>query len=141
MKLAGIAFVFALFASALTAFARAAVDEANGAEAPLADCIEHSDGTNTAWAVCGGAEVERQEQRLNAAWAKASAQLDPKSRADLLVEQRAWVSFKDKSCLYFANGQWGRQGQVLEFPACRAAIVAERAQYLESLAHDPDDLD
>jgi len=136
VKLARAAVVVALIASASIAFAQEPTDGVHGAGAPLADCIEHSDGTNTAWAICGGAEVERQEQRLNAAWKRVSPMLDPQSRADLLVEQRAWISFKDKSCLYLANGQRGRQGQVLEFPACRAAVIAERADELESLAQD-----
>lgn len=113
----------------------------DGRLSALGECLERSDGTNTAWGICGGAEVERQEQRLNAAWKRVSPMLDPQSRADLLAEQRAWISFKDKSCLYLANGQKGRQGQVLEFPACRAAVVADRAGYLESLVRDLESAD
>lgn len=114
---------------------------ADGGSSALGECLERSDGTNMAWGICGEAEVERQELRLDAAWKRVSPMLDPKSRADLLTEQRAWISFKDKSCLYFANGQWGRQGQVLDFPACRAAVIAKRADYLESLVHDLEDTD
>ncbi|WP_266016485.1 hypothetical protein [Brucella intermedia] len=33
-------------------------------------CIQQSDGTNSAWAECGGAWVKRADNALNAAWKK-----------------------------------------------------------------------
>lgn len=58
--------------------------------------------------------------------------LPARTKADLLEEQRAWNAFKEKSCLFYANGDWGREGQVLSFPNCRASVIAERTATLEA---------
>ena len=43
-------------------------------------CIDESDGTNTAWAECGGAWLEREDEKLNAVWKKLYAAASGKRR-------------------------------------------------------------
>ena len=89
--------------------------------------------TNSDWAACGWAWVDREDARLNRIWKSAYADLPPASKAALLAEQRVWIAYKDKSCLWHASGDWGREGQVLDTPMCRAGVIAARTDYLEHL--------
>lgn len=95
-----------------------------------------SDGTNPAWAACGRDWVAREDAKLNAAWKRLLAASGPATRRDLLEEQRAWNAFMQKACRFYDNGEFGREGQVLHFPACRARIIAERTATLDSYGAD-----
>ena len=55
--------------------------------------------TNAYWQKCGVDFVELEEDRLNATWKRVFANTSGKTRGDLLAEQRAWIAFKEKSCL------------------------------------------
>ncbi len=96
-------------------------------------CMKKSDGTNPAWAGCGQAWVDREEARLNATWKKLYAGLTGKTKADLLTEQRLWNAYKEASCAYHANGDYGREGEVIGFPTCRAAVISARTKELEEI--------
>lgn len=92
--------------------------------------------SNVDYGVCGSAWIAREDGRLNAGWKALYPGLPPASKRDLLAEQRAWIAYKDKSCLWRANGDWGREGQVLFYPSCRAKVIADRADYLDLMAKD-----
>ncbi len=97
--------------------------------------------TNVEWAQCGKAEIKRQETRLNAAWKQAFACFDGEAMAaakqSFLEEQRLWVKWKDASCDFYSDGQaFGREGQVLSYPACRAAVIQQRTQFLEKFGKE-----
>ncbi len=101
------------------------------------------DGTksNMEWAQCGEAEIKRQETRLNAAWKQAFACFEGEAMAAakqaFLEEQRLWVKWKDASCNFYGDGQaFGREGQVLSYPACRAAVIQQRTRFLEKFGKD-----
>ncbi|WP_159590122.1 lysozyme inhibitor LprI family protein [Chelativorans xinjiangense] len=94
-------------------------------------CIDRSDGTNTAWGECGSDWVKREDDKLNATWKKVFAQTDGQTRTDLLAEQRLWIAYKEGACKFYANGDWGREGQVLEYAACQAGVIAARTKDLE----------
>lgn len=94
-------------------------------------CIDDSDGTNPAWGACGGEWVAREDAKLNATWKRLYEASGPNTKKDLLEEQRAWNAFKEKSCRFYDNGDFGREGQVLHFPACRAAVIAQRTEALK----------
>lgn len=92
--------------------------------------------SNVAFNDCGAAWIAREEARLNARWKALYSRLSAASKRDLLTEQRAWITYKDKSCLWRANGDWGREGQVISYPSCRAKVIADRADYLTMVAKD-----
>jgi uncharacterized protein YecT (DUF1311 family) len=95
-------------------------------------CIEASDGTNPAWGQCGGEWVDRADKALNAAWKELRASVDGDTAKALVDEQRAWNDFKEKSCLFYADGEYGREGQVLSYPICRAGVIEARTKDLKS---------
>lgn len=94
-------------------------------------CIANADGTNTAWAQCGGDWIEREDKSLNEVWRQVYGAADGQTKRDLLAEQRLWNAYKESACGFYANGDWGREGQVLHFSACRARVIAERTQALQ----------
>ncbi|QWK80218.1 MULTISPECIES: lysozyme inhibitor LprI family protein [Brucella/Ochrobactrum group] len=94
-------------------------------------CISKSDGSNSAWSQCGGDWLKRADDKLNATWKKAYSKADGQSKTDLLAEQRLWNSYKESSCNLYANGDWGREGQILNYPNCRASVIETRTKQLQ----------
>jgi uncharacterized protein YecT (DUF1311 family) len=95
-------------------------------------CIDASDGTNPAWGQCGGEWVKRADEALNAAWKELRATVEGETATALVAEQRAWNDYKEKSCLFYANGDYGREGQVLSYPICRAGVIEARTKDLKA---------
>ncbi len=100
-------------------------------------CMERA-VTNVEMQDCGSAELKRQEARLAATWKAAYASLIVDSvvsdevrqaRQALLEEQRAWIRYKDLSCLHWQHGS-GREGQVIHFYLCRIDVLRERERQL-----------
>jgi len=107
------------FAAALAWASPALADDAYD------QCME-STSTNPEWAGCGEAYMKRLDDALNATWEKANASIDVQSRRELRAEQRAWLKFRDSSCLFWASGAYGREGQVVHFYGCRAGVIEAR---------------
>lgn len=95
-------------------------------------CIDESDGTNAAWAACGSDYVARADKALNTTWKRVYGATEGQTKADLLAAQRAWIAFKETACAFYANGDWGREGEVLGYPACVARIIEARTTDLEA---------
>jgi uncharacterized protein YecT (DUF1311 family) len=96
-------------------------------------CIDKS-MTNTEWGDGRGSYLKRLDDELNATWKKANMSLDDQqSRTQLLEEQRAWIKFRDASCQFYANGSFGREGQVLHFVTCRGEIIEARIASLKGV--------
>lgn len=109
-----------------------AVAAAARADDAYKQCLDDSDGTNPAWATCGWQWVAREDARFQAVWKQVAEPLEEgRTRDDLLAEQRAWVLYREKACRYYANGDRGREGEVLDYPACLAEVIATRARQLE----------
>lgn len=102
-------------------------------------CIDASDGTNMAWGQCGGELIERADKAMNTAWKELRKSVDGDTAKALLDEQRAWNAYKEKSCLFYASGDFGREGQVLSYPACRAGVIEARTNDLKSYLSDDKD--
>jgi len=119
----------------------ACAGEAKAQSAEWQKCV-NATTTNVDWAQCGQEEIDRQEAHLNAAWKQAYACFDgdkamAKEKQVFLAEQRLWLKWKDASCNYYADGEaFGREGQVVSFPSCRAAIIAQRTQFLKDFGKD-----
>ncbi|MFC4625056.1 lysozyme inhibitor LprI family protein [Daeguia caeni] len=94
-------------------------------------CINQSNTTNADYATCGAQWLQRADNKLNEVWKKVYRQTDGATKSDLLNEQRSWNKFKEDSCKFYANGDWGREGQAINFPACRAAIIEARIKALQ----------
>jgi uncharacterized protein YecT (DUF1311 family) len=105
--------------------------------APLGDnqydrCMSSSDGSNLAWGRCGHEWLAREEKRLAQSWKRIHAGATGATKAALETEQETWIRFKNSSCQMYESGEFGREGQVLGFPICRARIIAARIKDLEA---------
>lgn len=94
-------------------------------------CISDSDGTNAAWSQCGWEWLARADKALNEAWHALRGVLTGETWERLLEEQRAWNQYKEKACLFWASGEFGRDGQVVSFPLCRASVIEARTRELK----------
>jgi uncharacterized protein YecT (DUF1311 family) len=100
-------------------------------------CIAAND-TNTGLIECSMQEIDRQEKRLAEAWTAVSAamqQVSPESFSLLLKGEIAWGQYKDSACdFYTRQADFGREGTVLRFGACKATIIADRIQDLAAIS-------
>ena len=94
-------------------------------------CVDAAGATNAAWSECGARWIERADAELNATWKDLRPILEGDAAQAMLHEQRAWNAFKEKSCLFWASGEFGREGQVINYPACRAEVIEARVKYLK----------
>jgi uncharacterized protein YecT (DUF1311 family) len=88
--------------------------------------------------ICAGPYLKDADAQLNATWRKLMAAVagEPKTKAALLTEQRAWLSYPDTACAFYGvQDDWGRAGEVLDGPECSAEMIerrtAELAAYLD----------
>jgi uncharacterized protein YecT (DUF1311 family) len=102
--------VAAIFAILLAASAIAADNEvrwSEGDDPQLYACLEKSGPVDPAMQECWRQLAEREDDRLNHNWKILIHRVGGSKTAAgqaLLAEQRAWLAFRDASCLYFAGG-------------------------------------
>lgn len=99
-------------------------------------CMQEA-GSNYDFGICGGAWIAREDAKLNATWKKLYDVAQGQTKKDLLAEQRLWITFRQSACAFYANGDWGREGRVIQAAACQATVIANRTKdldgYLQSL--------
>jgi uncharacterized protein YecT (DUF1311 family) len=92
-------------------------------------CIAAADGFTAARANCYSAELARQGERLNRAYAAAMSSRSGEPQARLAEQQRAWTSLRDSRCRVQAN-----RSDLLEEGSCRLEMTTRRAAELEQMA-------
>jgi len=98
-------------------------------------CVKTAN-TNVDFGECGKAYLKRSDDALNAAWKETYRLASDQTAKDLLTEEQAWIAYKEKSCLLYANGERGREGQVIAFPACRGQVIEQRTKDLVGIGKD-----
>jgi uncharacterized protein YecT (DUF1311 family) len=98
-------------------------------------CVQ-SAKTNLQFGECGGARLKNGDALLNAVWQRVYKRLKGSSKASLLAEQRLWIAYKDHACQWWLN-DYGREGQVIQYPLCRAAVIESRIEVLAALDGAP----
>ncbi|MEF2551733.1 lysozyme inhibitor LprI family protein [Aurantimonas sp. A2-1-M11] len=97
-------------------------------------CLREADASMQDMGACGGAWVEREDARLNDAWQALLAELPEDSQPMLRDEQRAWLTYRDQTCLFYLDPvEYGQIGRHLSYPSCRAFIIAQRTQALNEI--------
>lgn len=94
-------------------------------------CIDAAGSTNQGFAKCGGDWIARADAALNKVWKELYSDSSRQTKIDLLAEQRLWNEYKESSCKFLDNGEFGREGQVIHFPICRAGVIEERTDRLQ----------
>lgn len=112
-----------LAASLMMAIAPFAV--AQGDSPAYSQCMQTAE-TTLDMNNCNGAEIDRQDGRLNGAYKKAMAALEPAQQTQLRDAQRLWIKYRDANCkLYYSLtggtiDQLNGAGCVLELTKARA---------------------
>jgi uncharacterized protein YecT (DUF1311 family) len=94
-------------------------------------CVDKGQ-TDADYRECGYAWIERADAELNAAWKELRAISSEETAKLLLDEQRAWNAYKEKSCLFWASGEYGTIGSVLTYPPCFAGVIEARTAELRA---------
>lgn len=68
--------------------------------------------------------------KFEATWNALIEGQEGRTRDDLLAEHRAGLLSSDVACEFYNNGDLGREGQVLSYPACKAHLFADRTRVL-----------
>jgi uncharacterized protein YecT (DUF1311 family) len=100
------------------------------------DACMKTANTHADFGECGGAYVKRADDALNAAWKQTYKLATGQTAKDLLAEEQAWIAYKEKSCLLYANGESGREGEVISFPGCRGQVIEQRTKDLVGIGKD-----
>ena len=90
---------------------------------------------NYGYGVCSGTYMNAAEAQLNAAWKRLMSAVtrDPQTKAAMLTEQRAWLSYRNTACAFYGvQTDWGRTGEVLDGPECKAVVTERRTAELAS---------
>lgn len=94
-------------------------------------CMDNSNGVTTQTLNCLSAEKSRQEIRLNKTYEEVMSQLSPERKKQLRTAQRAWITFRDANCSFYADPDGGTIARV-SASDCFMSATASRAQELES---------
>ncbi|MCL2161925.1 MAG: DUF1311 domain-containing protein [Betaproteobacteria bacterium] len=83
----------------------------------------------------------RADRKLNEVWKSFYRSAEGQTKSDLLAEQRAWNAYKEKSCNFLRNDEWGRVGEVYHYHFCRIKVIEDRIQELQSYFSPSDMVD
>lgn len=111
--------------AALMAGAMATTMPASAAETAWRACVDRTT-TNTDWGLCGQRYIAAADAALNVEWRRLMTVVSGRTKTDLVAEERAWIAYRERACRFHANGDWGREGQVLSYPACVAGVIERR---------------
>jgi uncharacterized protein YecT (DUF1311 family) len=100
------------------------------------DACMKAANTNVDFGECGKAYLKRADDALNAAWRETYRHASGQAAKDLLAEEQAWIAYKEKSCLLYANGESGQEGQAISFPGCRGQVIEQRTKELVGIGKD-----
>lgn len=95
-----------------------------------ATCMDKTGSTTEGMIGCIGAELKRQDTRLNTAYKAVMADLSPARKTQLQEAQRAWIKFRDANCAFYFDPEGGSLARV-SANDCMMSSTAARARELE----------
>lgn len=125
--------------AALPLAGMAAESTADAGPAPSgqhAACMEKAGGVTADMVACITAEYERQDKRLNDAYAAARERVGEARQTALRDVQRAWLRFRDLNCAFVDDPDGGTLARVMA-NQCMLTMTAARADELAALASRP----
>jgi uncharacterized protein YecT (DUF1311 family) len=93
-------------------------------------CMEQSGGVTASMLTCIGAEMARQDTRLNKAYKDIIAQMSPARKKQLQDAQRLWIKYRDANCQFYADPEGGTAASV-NAASCVMTATAARSKELE----------
>lgn len=122
-------FACAAFVFACAPLAASAQDK-NDFTKLYATCMDKTGTTTVGMIDCIGAELKRQDTRLNNAYKVVMADLSPARKTQLQEAQRAWIKFRDANCAFYFDPDGGSLARV-NANDCMMTSTAARAKELE----------
>jgi uncharacterized protein YecT (DUF1311 family) len=103
-------------------------------DAQLAACTDAASGTSLSYSECNGAAIARADARLNLRWKDLLTHIGRTSEAgkSLIVEQRAWIAFKDKACMFYWGNSYGSMHRSIIGPTCLYTLYQNRIEEIET---------
>ncbi|WP_076998268.1 lysozyme inhibitor LprI family protein [Variovorax sp. KK3] len=95
-------------------------------------CMDKAGGVTAGMIDCIGAEVQRQDAKLNAAYKALMSSVVPARQTQLRDAQRAWIKYRDANCAFYLDPDGGTLARV-EANDCVLTSTAARAAELERL--------
>jgi uncharacterized protein YecT (DUF1311 family) len=92
---------------------------------------KNCDGSQLAMNQCEGNIYDHLDQRMNELYRQQMMRLGPDSKAALRDAQRAWIVFRDKTCLYEAGKDARSYMQMVEL-MCQADMTRRRIEDLNT---------
>lgn len=97
-------------------------------------CVEQADAVMPEYGECGGAFLDRKDERLDRILQAVMEAIGENSKEPLRDEQRAWLAYRNKTCLFYLNEMaYGQNGRYLSYYACRVAVIHSRIDALEDV--------
>jgi uncharacterized protein YecT (DUF1311 family) len=99
---------------------------------PREDCGAQQNQTEMN--ACFGRDVQRADDRLNAAYTKRLDAMrdDPDGIKLLRAAERAWVDFREKNCAFQAHGEEGGSVYATMVATCRIAMTEARTKEVQA---------
>lgn len=114
----------------LVLFVVAAFGSANAAP-PRAEC--DLDGSQREMTTCADRRLQRADAEMNRLYERQLQRLGEKNRNRLRQSHRAWLSYRDKTCVYEA-GLREESGSLwpMQDALCRADLTTQRSRSLQA---------
>ena len=88
--------------------------------------------TQTELNICSGVDYQRADKQLNQVYNQVRDQLSANRRQQLIVAQRAWISFRDADCKFARSAVEGGTMAPLIFNNCLQDLTKKRTSELNS---------
>lgn len=92
-------------------------------------CMDGSGGVTVDMVECMGAELTRQDAKLNAEYKVLMKGLSTERKTQLRNAQRAWITYRDENCAFYYDPDGGTMAR-LDANMCMLRMTAERASEL-----------
>ncbi len=88
--------------------------------------------TQTELNICSGVDYQRADQKLNQVYNQVRDQFSANRRQQLIIAQRAWISFRDADCKFAISAVEGGTMAPLIFNNCLQDLTKKRTSELNS---------
>jgi uncharacterized protein YecT (DUF1311 family) len=95
-------------------------------------CMSKSDGVTAAIMDCNGAEIDRQDARLNQAYKMVMNRLDALQKQSLRSSERQWIVSRDKTCQADMRDEEGGSLAAIIYSNCILNATIRRTMWLEA---------
>jgi uncharacterized protein YecT (DUF1311 family) len=92
-------------------------------------CIAQSNGVTVEMINCMLAKTRRQDARPNENYTRLMSKLGPERKKVLVEAERAWITFRDANCGFYADPQGGSAARMAAHE-CILNSTADRAKEL-----------